>query len=207
MKFRESKYATAIAALACLGILGACGQSPANHVESSSDFTNAVNDAIADAQGGNASDRQLAILTGALNTHEVTTESMRDSARAVVDCLDDHGIEARTTESISSVGIPMPNFEANIADDDPALEAIVDNCGAQEMKWVSDIYAAQPSTVEATDKYVQQQLPTMRKCIVDNGGTIAETAATDEVLNEASRLLTESSGEIDCYHESDLDNF
>jgi hypothetical protein len=205
MQPRSLRSVTALLAVAALSFITAC--SSPDDSSPSSDFSQVVTDTITEAHEAGASDRQIAILQGSLDTQKVSTESIRESARAAVECLADEGIEARLTETTSSAGVLMLGFEANIGNDDPAIEAKVDDCDFRELRWVSTIYTSQPSALEATDKYIESQLPALSQCIKDNGGTVPGSASRSEIMNEAQSLLTRSDGDIDCFGETGMDNF
>lgn len=193
---------TTCIALGIVVSLTGCNGNPSQDaaIQSAPSWNALVHEAISEATDGGASAQQIAILTEAEATGEITLESARDAARATVECMTSAGVDASYRETEGSEGeLPSPGFRVR-SEADGGLNAIATKCETQESGWVNHLYQVQPRAVEKRDANIDQHMPELLACLKKRGFAPDADATRDEVYvaitNEA--IATNTANGVSC---------
>lgn len=189
--------------------LGACDARTAAP-SSEGSFAERAAEALEEAQVGGAGAEQIAELEVALKTETIQAEVLREASRRVVECLAAQSVEAHTTETTNAAGLVLPNYVANIGDNDSLsrdVEALVEQCDREHFYWMNQLYTFQPSAVSDGEAYFDSRVPALTACILESGGTLPDAPRRHDLVQEAERIWQDSGGAINCFREAGLDNF
>lgn len=183
-------------------VLAACGSATSEPVGDDSESRQFIELTRDEARDGGASDHQLAALDRIMLSGAVTIDEARDALRNAVDCMVNAGVMAQYTEETTSAGVILPGFAAQIPDDDPASEGIIDQCELVESHWISKLYQLQPSSQDAVAAYREDRVPQMRSCLEDNGIVLDESATEADHVAAGQELIRKTDFEVNCFWES-----
>jgi hypothetical protein len=201
-----------ISALACAAAIGAialagCGSSSTAPTTEGPAFAEFAQETIDEALAAGASEEQLSMLEVAKETGSVPLDDARTAARNAVQCMEDAGVVAEYTEETTSAGLVLPNYRAQIPDDQPVAEQLIVACDEQEFLWVGKLYALQPSSTAVMDEHVEERLPMLRACLDQSGVAVDAEATRAELFEAAAKLLEDSGWETDCFKEAGIDGY
>jgi hypothetical protein len=182
---------------------------------SAGSFDIAIAAVIADARAGGASDQQLAVLTEARGLGDLSTESVRESARRAVQCMADARVNATVSETTGASGLVVPGYTAALGqsaathEEMDAAQRVVDGCDRREFSWVSSFYQTQPSSQAMTDALLARKAPELRACLERKGklGVLDQDSTPYEIAQQASLARIETNGDVDCLTEVGIDSF
>jgi hypothetical protein len=205
VKTRSRHTTWGLAAIVATILLVGCGPSAPAPTSGGVEFQEYAQQNIDEARANGASDEQLMMLERAKETGSVPLEDARSAARSAVECMENSGVVAEYTEETTNAGLVLPNYRAQISDDEPALEGLIEQCDAQEYLWVGKLYALQPSSRDATDAYVEERLPYLRACLDEHGVDVDDSATRAELFQAASQLLDDTAWGTNCFAEAGID--
>lgn len=158
-------------------------------------------DTLADARHADASTEQLATLEEAVTTSSISLEAAREAARRAVSCMQEAGLDARFVEQTLAHGVVLPGYEV-VPPPGEDVDAEVTACDEHEFFFVSRAYQLQPTSVEATERFVEQVAPAIRACLERNGYDTDDDARGSDLAQRASEVLHETEGGVDCLGEA-----
>lgn len=189
-------------ALGMVALITGCSGNPSQEatVPSAPSWTELVNEAIPQATDRGASARQIAILTNAQKTGDITLASAREATQATVDCMTSAGVDASYVETEAADGeLPLPGFRVRV-DADGAVNPLVTACENQESAWVNHLYQVQPRAVEKRNANIDRHMPELLACLAERGFAPDADATRDEIFvaitNEA--IATNTSNGVSC---------
>lgn len=161
-------------------------------------FAERIAAGIEEATASGASPNQLALLDSARTEGEVTLEMARAARRAYVECAAATGVEVAFEEKVRPDGWVswLTMIDGSTTAD--SLQ-IARDCEKREAFWVTLLYSTQPTTVQATADYLEQQAPVLRACLEEAGFrpkpeadgmalAILSTQGSDPVMQEAGAV-------------------
>jgi hypothetical protein len=190
--------------LAALALLPACAGEPAAPAT-----TDVFADALAEAGANGAGSAQLADLERAASARDVTVDMAREAARRTVDCLVDAGLDAQYSESTLADGLVLPDYVVALASGEESLtsDRKIEDCVTRESLWVNKVYQLQPTTIERRRSFAEEQAPTVRACLEENGIRTAADADGTELVDQAFQVSRDTSGAVDCVAELGLETW
>jgi len=195
--------ALVVAVLGCVVLAGCSKATVQTQPTEPESFADQIAAAIQEAEAGGAGDTQLAILRKAQSEGELSLEDARAAARAAVECINDAGSFAFYSEHTGRSGLVIPEYSWSV--DTSEQEAIGNACDQREAFWVNMVYQAQPSSVELTEGYREQQTPILRSCLERNGYTVDPDASTNDLIAQALLVDSETSSAVDCITEAGIE--
>lgn len=188
-------------------LFSACGRSGGEGAEGGL-FAERLAAAVEEAGSSGAGEDQLALLERAGDKGVVTFEMARQARRAFTECAAEAGVEVSFRETTRPDGwvtwVTMVDGAGAAG-----TERIAADCERRESLWVTALYSTQPSAVQATADYLDQQASVLRSCLEDAGfkpdpdatGTelaILSSRTDDQLMREAWAL---------CLHAIGVDGF
>jgi len=170
--------------------LGSCGTSSAID-QGDGAFAVRVNAAIADAKAAGADESQLAILTHAASTGEVTYDENERAMYATFECFDAAGIQHERDDDGNVAGFRTPNynfFVAHSESDVDARLAVGDECIARYSEFVSMLYQTQPAASAAQEQLFTQARPLLVACLAEHDVAADKEASPNELVMLALEL-------------------
>ncbi|MBX9246715.1 hypothetical protein ICW40_18150 [Actinotalea ferrariae] len=196
-----------MAGLALVGLLSGCG-SPADDSEGgeAGAAPGFFEDLVTEAQDGGASENQLSILRQAVEEGMLDVEGARAAARAVVQCFQDNGLEAKLVESTTDTGTARPDYQVEVLPgmSDADLNATIKACEDAEFTWVNIAFQMQPSTQQAQIDYINSKEDQLRACLEDAGIQTDPEANGYELAQQAVQTPASTGG---CLEEAGITNF
>ena len=77
----------------------------------------------------------------------------------------------------------------------------------RESLWVNKVYQLQPTTIERRRSFAEEQAPTVRACLEENGIRTAADADGTELVDQAFQVSRDTSGAVDCVAELGLETW
>lgn len=162
-------------------------------------FAEIIETAIADAQSGGASDRQLAILEEARESGEVTIEQMREASRATVECMVDSGLDAEYQETTEPHGLVVPGYRVRVIGEvSESQQFAADRCDDEHGLWVNMVYQGQPSSDRLWDELYNSRVDVIRACLEDAGYETEPDATGVELARQVGEIFGQTLGDVNC---------
>lgn len=168
--------------------VSACGggSSAPTSVQGAPVWSDRVDEAITQARNGDASAQQIAILTEAKESGDISLEAARNAEQATVDCMNEAGLDASYVETQGGDGeLPQPGFRVR-ADAGGEVSPLGDACETQESLWVSHLYQVQPRAIEVRNSNVDKHMPQLLTCLAERGVAPDADASRDEIYAAAT---------------------
>lgn len=157
-----------------------------------------------EARAAHASDAQLAELDASVATGAVPVEAAREAARRAVTCMQQAGLDAHYEEAKLAHGVLLPRFTVTPVEGQD-VETRIETCDQREFLFLNKAYQLQPSSLEAMERYVEQQAPVLRECLEDNGVRTDPDASGHALANRASQAMGDTAGEVNCLAEAGIE--
>lgn len=180
---------------------GACAPTEAEGPDGSVVFAQVLAQAEASTS---ASDAQISALREGAETGRISLEVVREAARRAVACLAELGLDAEYDERSLAYGLVVPGYVVRHAPG-ADVDRDVATCDEREFGWVNELYQVQPSSVEASERYLEQQAPVIRACLDRNDVRTGRDPSGPDLARAASEALQASDGRIDCLAEAGVD--
>jgi hypothetical protein len=200
MSRRRGNVTVALVALTVFiaGCVPAAGEDRTSHSSVFSDLL------IEAEESGTASSAQIAALRLGVEDERIGIEAAREAARRALSCLQESGVKAEYAERSLSYGLLVPGY---VVKHEPGedVDTQIATCDEREFAWVNELYQVQPSSLEASERYVEQQAPVILACLRRNAVDVDSRASGSELARVASRAFSDSDGRTNCLAEAGVD--
>jgi hypothetical protein len=172
-------------------------------------FSERAQQGLDDARASGASEEQLAILQGAVDTGEITFADASEAVLAFVECVNNAGGSAQY-EVDDRGAFPVPGYSVYVGEDGDADTGVVGECDKREDLWVNLLYQTQPNAIDAHNADFDKKSPALIACLIENGVAIEDDATRDELQRAGIDLLVssnESGDPVNCFGEVGIDGF
>lgn len=189
--------AAAVGSVAIALVAGSCSRDSATSASPSSAAAVVYGEYLEQAKRGEAGDEQLAVLSDAATSGELTFEAVNGLVQSAFECMADSGIsheEWEPREVVPGYLIPAYSFsgKADGMSEDETL-AVADACLERYSYWAEGARADTRSYQDLWDAHVAERLPLVVACLEDHGVRVDPDATTDEVFQAAESLVEETS--------------
>lgn len=186
--------------------LAACGAKTPDQPRPPTEFAAKVTRELEEAHKQGASANQLAELESVARDLQVDVETARAAMHRTVECIVNAGYEADYMEEVMD-GVTIRPYLTYYDTGTGNADAVYDECSRRESYWIEYLYETQPSTIDAQNKYLEQQLPTVIACLERNGVSTDPEEDMYVTLDAAVKLMQQSGGEADCLAEAEITGY
>jgi hypothetical protein len=153
---------------------------------------------LGEAQASGASSLQIESLESALAGNGLTYEVMAELNAAVIDCLNEGGVEAFLVAPIEiAPGLLMPQFGARPQEgsSDDQVTNIIGTCFFKNIAYAQQYYENQQSSVELQVRAFEDARPEILECLQAHGIRLDEDSSNDEIAQAVNRDIDENGQE------------
>ncbi|WP_062071860.1 hypothetical protein [Demequina sediminicola] len=155
---------------------------------------------LSEAESGGASAPQVNELREAMETGEVSYETLRAAVHRSVECMTEAGLTAHVEDTTTASGLDVPMYRASHGDavNTETGWAAIRACDKQETYWLSAAYQQQPRARNLLGEYVQSKELELRECLHDNGVETDRSADGWELAHLALDAPSADEGAFGC---------
>ncbi len=155
---------------------------------------------VEEARAAGASEAQLAVL----ETGKVSFAQYQQAVNLTIDCMRSHGIEVLEDQPSDKSGVMIISYSwsPTAGGGGQDLQALGDQCLAENSQFVEQLYQLQPSSVEAREAAYRAKRAVIVDCLRTNGGTVADDAESDAARQVSWEVLDKSG--VDCFQQAGL---
>lgn len=164
--------------------LVACAAEPSPEFTDAESWQLLVEQTYQEAEQAGASAEQLSVIHDAKSDPEITFETVRSAVQRTLDCLELAGLQHQyaTEHDIAGRAVPAYEFGNTPTLSSTEARALATQCMLHNSRFVEELYALQPSAVEAQTRALDAAVPAIVACLRASGISVDDDASTSEVM-------------------------